>query len=162
MPRLAPWRGRRARALSAAGTAPHKCADRQRAAALASAQREELSVDDVVSAGVSAGAEPRGVANPRRGLRRCERQQRSGNGNRGECPSHLAPQDSRPGAPGTRFPVGVSFGELRAATCGPIGGNRRLEIIDTAHDGSSQNALRTGDDERCRAGRKRRADSTRE
>jgi cold shock protein len=75
---------------SAAGTAPHECADRQRAAALASPQREKLGVDDVVGAGVSAGAEPGREANPRRRLRRGKRKQRSGNGKSGESPSHLA------------------------------------------------------------------------
>src|SRR5262249_46786827 len=50
------------------GTAPHKCADRQRAAALTLPQREKLGVDDVVGAGISAGAESDRTAYPRGGV----------------------------------------------------------------------------------------------
>src|SRR5262249_572595 len=50
------------------GTAPHKCADRQRAAALALPQREKFGVDNVVGAGISAGAESDRTAYPRSGV----------------------------------------------------------------------------------------------
>src|SRR5215467_8744994 len=86
---------------SAAGTAPHECADRQRAAAL-------------VGAGVSAGAEPGREANPRRRLRRGKRKQRSGNGKYGECRSHLAPFEALGPVLRARAFLSVSFGELRA------------------------------------------------
>src|SRR6516162_4813197 len=51
-----------------AGTAPDKCADWQRAAALALPQSEKLGIDDVVGAGISAGAESGRAAFPRSGL----------------------------------------------------------------------------------------------
>src|SRR2546430_16718578 len=47
------------------GTAPHNCADRQRAVALALPQREKLGVDDVIGLGISAGAESGRAAYPR-------------------------------------------------------------------------------------------------
>jgi|SRR6516164_4150918 len=51
-----------------AGTARHKCADRQRAAALALPQSEKLGIDDVVGAGISAGAESDRAAFSRSGF----------------------------------------------------------------------------------------------
>jgi hypothetical protein len=47
------------------GTAPHNCADRQRAVALALPQREKLGVDDVIGLDISAGAESGRAAYPR-------------------------------------------------------------------------------------------------
>src|ERR671934_270763 len=49
-------------------TAPHKCADWQRAAALALPQGKKFGVDDVIGAGITAGAESDGTANPRSGV----------------------------------------------------------------------------------------------
>jgi hypothetical protein len=48
--------------------APHKCADWQRAAALALPQSEKLGIDDVVGAGISAGAKSNRAAFPRSGF----------------------------------------------------------------------------------------------
>ena len=101
--------------MSPTGTAPHKRADWQRAAALASPQREELGVDDVIGAGVPARAKPGREANPRRRLRRCKRKQRSGNGKYGESPSHLAPLEALGPVLRAGVFVSVSFGKLRAA-----------------------------------------------
>src|SRR5262245_64566850 len=83
---------------SASGTAPQDDAHRSRAVALASPQREELGVDDVVGASESARAEPGRKASPRRGLGGRQHQQRTGNDQRRENPSHLVPLSlARPG-----------------------------------------------------------------
>src|SRR5262249_13702439 len=73
---------------SLSGTAPKEGAHRNRTIALASPQREELGVDDVVGAGEPARAEPGRKASPRRGLRRCQHQHRSGNDKCRENPPH--------------------------------------------------------------------------
>src|SRR5262245_702925 len=106
---------------SATGAAPQERANRHRAVALAAPQREELGVDDVVGAGISARAEPGGIANPRRGLGRGQRQQGSGNNKRSESPSHfvllrrrrheVTRGNARPGARG----IGGSFWWVRLA-----------------------------------------------
>ena len=76
---------------SATWPAPQDGADRHRAAALATAQRPELGIDDRIAAPPTAGAETGGAADPSRSLRSADRQQGCRDDERSENPSHLAP-----------------------------------------------------------------------